>query len=79
MKRLVGISEGIEMEYKIIDACSFSHLASEVNEALRTGWRPQGGVAAYTVMEGSSSQPSFEIWYMQAITRTSREEEKGNV
>jgi hypothetical protein len=33
------------MEYTIIDAHTYLGLVSKVNEAIKKGWKPQGGVS----------------------------------
>lgn len=58
------------MEYAVIYAGDFEELERKVNTSLGSGWRPQGGVGAYTVMQPDGNGGSYyEIWYMQAIVK----------
>jgi Domain of unknown function (DUF1737) len=49
-------------EYQIISRGSYKALAASVNEAIKKGWQPQGGVFALILALGSIS-------FYQAMTR----------
>ena len=57
-------------EYKIFSGWFPAELEEKVNEALKNGWKLQGGIAAY---EGpqveSQSFTGRAVWLYQAMTR----------
>jgi hypothetical protein len=58
------------MEYLIIEAREPAEMAVKINKAIASGWKPQGGIAAYTVMTRNGNGGSwYEIWFMQAIVK----------
>ena len=50
------------MEYVILEAGSIEKLARQVNESIRDGWEPQGGISA-------ASNQTMVWWYYQAMVR----------
>ena len=57
----------LSMQYKIIDAKSPVILVELVNQALRNGWKPQGGVSVTM----SSDQGYVRELYAQAMIKES--------
>jgi hypothetical protein len=58
------------MEYMILEAGDHAEMAVKVNKAITAGWKPQGSIAAYTVMERDGYDNTFyNIWFMQAMTK----------
>ena len=49
------------MEYDVIDGGSLTALRHDVNEAIKKGWRPQGGIYIWT-------KDSVTLW-TQAMVR----------
>jgi predicted RNA polymerase sigma factor len=68
-------NQEIEMEYLILEANDHPEMMVKVNKAVASGYRPQGGIAAYTVIEPvrDSSGHVYEtyhyIWFMQAMIK----------
>ena len=54
------------VEYVILNATSSGALAEAVNNYIREGWRPQGGVAC----DGGEVPP---IFYYQALVREGKQ------
>jgi len=50
------------MEYRLVCAATYEQFAARVNEAMRDGWAPQGGVSV-------SHDPSTGDRYFQAVVR----------
>ena len=48
------------MVYKVIREKSLLALEMEVNDALKGGWRPQGGIFLQKLIDGG-------FWFMQAM------------
>lgn len=59
------------MEYKIFSSDSINGLEKEVNDAIKNGWHPQGGVMVTNwIYEGrNGDELSWEFY--QAMTRLS--------
>jgi hypothetical protein len=58
------------MEYMILEAGDHPEMEIKVNKALAAGWKPQGGIAAYTVMERDGYGKTYHnIWFMQAMIK----------
>lgn len=62
------------MEYLIIEARGHAEMAVKINKAIASGWKPQGGIAVYTVMtqdgwRSLNGNTFHEIWFMQAIVK----------
>ena len=56
------------MEYLIVDQPNPSFLICKVNEFIKTGWKPAGGVSAYVDLE----RPHF-THFMQAMINKEKE------
>lgn len=58
------------MEYVIIEAGDHPQMMLKVNKAINEGWRPQGGIAAYTILQRDhNGREWMEIWFMQALVK----------
>lgn len=55
-------------DYTILEGYNASELSSRVNNLLRRGWEPVGGVALAVGHEGVE-EPSFDIWAQAMIKR----------
>jgi hypothetical protein len=42
----VAREEAVVMEYRVIEEVNVSDLIIEVNNAIKQGWKPQGGICA---------------------------------
>jgi len=51
-------------KYRVIVDSHFSRFLDKVNEAIREGWRPQGGIA---VMKNPKGE--YDAWYHQALIK----------
>ena len=60
------------MEYLIVDQPNPSFLICKVNEFIKTGWKPAGGVSAYVDLE----RPHF-THFMQAMINEEKNEGSG--
>jgi len=45
----------LRCDYKIVTANALDKLEREVNQMLKTGWRPQGGVSSITIKYSEST------------------------
>ena len=54
------------MEYQLISAESAAELQLQVNEALKNGWIPLGGVSTYVL--------DHAAWFVQAVTKEKAQE-----
>ena len=57
------------MEYRVISESTMKDLAKEVNDAIKEGWRPQGGVSV-----AKSLFPIFfpSLLWAQAVVRDAK-------
>lgn len=55
------------MEYKILENVYWENLVTEVNNYIKEGWSPQGGICATQI--GSSSGGCCGYLYYQAIIK----------
>ena len=58
------------MEYRIIEECSPEGMAEKVNEAIKEGWKPQGGVAIAYSWRGDCA---YYKYFYQAMIKDSSE------
>lgn len=59
----------MENDYTILVANDASSLSSQVNNLLRHGWEPQGGVTVTTGRETPDGE-AYELWAQAMIKRT---------
>ena len=58
------------MKYTILEAGDHAGMEIKVNKALAVGWKPQGGIAAYTITQRDHNGHEWmEIWFMQAMIK----------
>lgn len=58
------------MEYLILDAGDHLGMIKKVTAKIAEGWRPLGGIAAYTIAQRDHyGHEWMEIWFMQAMTK----------
>jgi len=50
-------------EYDILRAAQTTYLKMKVNDAMKDGWKPQGGVSSVEGIDRAT-------WYAQAMVRT---------
>lgn len=61
-QKQMGAQNGAaKTDYTILEADNGSDLSSKVNNLLRHGWMPQGGVAITSGRDGAE-EPSYEVW-----------------
>lgn len=58
------------MEYLIVDAGDHPEMIKKVNAKIVEGWKPLGGIAAYTIAQRDHNGHEWmEIWFMQAMIK----------
>jgi Domain of unknown function (DUF1737) len=60
------------MRYRVIEAKDVEGLEQDVNEHIRDGWRPLGGVCVV-----NSQANTYAWWFYQAMTREGPAEDDG--
>jgi hypothetical protein len=58
---VINIDGGLKMEYRIIAGRDVQKLENDVNDLIRKGWKPQGGVSRAETNEFS--------WFAQAMVK----------
>jgi hypothetical protein len=58
------------MEYLILAESDHPEMIKKVTAKIAEGWRPLGGIAAYTIAQRDhNSHEWMELWFMQAMTK----------
>jgi Domain of unknown function (DUF1737) len=60
------------MRYRLIEAKDVEGLEQDVNEHIRDGWKPLGGVAVV-----NSQNNTYAWWFYQALVRDKEDGEDG--
>jgi hypothetical protein len=57
---------GKVVEYRTVQAYTLSELATDVNDRIKAGWQPLGGVG---MMYIPAKEPELRFWYAQAVVK----------